>query len=516
MADDKLVVAVEGTQYTPFAYLIPDNDAARKCLASLGVRHQQSAPSDRDAKVKHQLPLYFEVAGSGHNGSWKLGKGNTRQPVDLQLCSSRSRRIKGPVLGIISIHPQSGAIMLQNVSQNHSIIYLHGNGHANVELHYQEKHILYMTRNHLRFGPLHYVLEFCVDNESVISASRTDYIRKFLYNDEPPIPLLDPLPKPTHLRIGDVILHQTVSKGAFGVVRVGISSRSGDVVACKTVYCGQRDITSVKNEITFASMIPASTVGVMPLLYTWCEHGHSPPCFDAEIEAVHLLMPYAPLDFSRAPWPEIPPATRLSLFRQLLEGLRTIHSAGIMHRDISLRNSLILSLDDSKPQAAICDFGKSKLGSTGRETALGPQVYIAPEVWRRGGYTNAIDIFSLGLTFLYTFGPLRGPVHRMDESGHKLVLEHLTSLQGQGYMPAQLGALLRSMLSWDPAERPTAEQALDHGAWREITATAPDHKRPSSESSFDSGCAAGSGRKRVQRSDGPSPESPPRSRRRGD
>lgn len=173
------------------------------------------------------------------------------------------------------------------------------------------------------------------------------------------------------------MIHRSISKGAFGVVRVGVHRRSGEVVACKTIHCRYRDVALVRNEMVLVSEIPHTAVGVVPLLCTWCEHGHSPPCFGTALEDVHLLMPFARPDFDNAPWSEIALPTRLELFRQVLEGLRNIHSAGIMHRDISPRNYLIFSFRDSTPKAAICDFGKSKKGAKGIGTSLGPPSFVA-------------------------------------------------------------------------------------------------------------------------------------------
>lgn len=147
---------------------------------------------------------------------------------------------------------------------------------------------------------------------------------------------------------------------------------------------------------------------------------------------------------------------------------------------------------------------------------------VAPEVWRREGYTNAIDIFSLGLTILYTFTQDRketGPMEK--EDGYKTVLERLASLREQGHMPDELGALICSMLSWDPIHRQTAAQALDHGAWHGVAAgagpIAPDPTiQQGSDVSSEGGAAAGSGsgtrgrEKRMRRSDGLSPDLAPR------
>ncbi|ROW13915.1 hypothetical protein VPNG_03594 [Cytospora leucostoma] len=489
MADDSVVATVERVQYRPFAYLTPDNRAARISLALLGDRHgngqslvefnplPSGAPGDAP-KSKYRLCLSPEYFGSSYESSWTLGKGSVKHPVNLQLCVTRSRLLKGPFLGIISIHPRSGAFMIQNVSQHHSIEYLE----AGVELQYQEKHVLFLTRNHLRFGKLHYILEFNRESEASFSIARASYLREPIYNDvKLPYPPLDAFPKPTHVRIGDVVIHQSISSGAFGVVRVGVHTRSGEVVACKTIHCDRRNIATVRSEIIIASET-ARFVGVVPLIKAWCEHGNALPCRNTKIEDVHLLMPYARYDFGSAPWSEISLSLRLTLFWQVLTGLSNLHSAGIMHRDISPRNSLIFSLDQSAPKAAICDFGKSKKGARGMEI--------------------------LGLTMLHTFHSWRR-ADPIDESGHEAVLKQLTSLREQGHIPEELGVLLRSMLSWDPAERPTAKQALDHGVWQGITATAPNLKRRSSGISSEGGTAAGSGGKRMRRSDGQSPESPP-------
>lgn len=253
----------------------------------------------------------------------------------------------------------------------------------------------------------------------------------------------------------------------------------------------------------------------MPLERAWCEHGQCPPCFSTKREDVHLLMPYAPYDFNNAPWSEILLPTRLALYRQVLEGLKNLHSMGIMHRDISPKNTLILSLG-AEPRAAICDFGKSKRGATGVDMCLGPPAFVAPEVWIQQGYTNAIDVFSLGLTILYTFLLDRrdaGPMKK--DSGYIAALRRLAGLREQGLIPEELGALLCSMLSWDPVDRPTAAQALDHEAWQGITDEALNPTRQQSngmspESGAGAGSGTGSGReKRMWRSDGPSPDSLP-------
>ncbi|KAF3768258.1 kinase-like protein [Cryphonectria parasitica EP155] len=348
-----------------------------------------------------------------------------------------------------------------------------------------------MTTNHLRIGPLDFVLTLAVENESAYAAARDKYMRKWYQQWDLEggggggHGRLDVLPRPEHQCIRNVVLHHIISKGAFGVVIAGVDRRSGDPIACKIIYCCDCDSGVVNNEIDIASRIPAQTFA---------------------FETVYLVMPYAPWSFDGMPWQDVPLATRLSLFRQVLEGLRNLHARGIMHRDISPRNLLVFSRQP--PHAAICDYGKSKVGTRGKLAALGPPDFTAPEVGRPEGYTSAIDIFSLGLSMLATFGPRGWTGPMSSPENHRAVLEHVIALQGR--MPDGLGALLRSMLAWDPADRPTAEQALAEQVWEQVAGAAarPGTAAAGARGGKDShghGPGGGSTAARLRRSGGMSP-----------
>lgn len=264
MADDNVEAAV---RYVPLAYFTPENHAAQKSLTLLADRHanlpnliennDKLPQSNRTAKAKYRFVLSIDNSGDSCNGSWALGKGDIRYSVDLRLCPPRSRYLIGPLLGTIHIHPESGAFLLQNKSWLGSIEYVD----AGLVLGYQEIHVLFRTRNHLRFGPLDYIFEINAESETDFSLARREYMRRYIYDSTADIEssvslmcrLLDPLPKPTQFSLGDIILHRTVSWGAFGVVRVGVHKRTGEVVVCKTITCLTRDIVYVKNEITIAS-----------------------------------------------------------------------------------------------------------------------------------------------------------------------------------------------------------------------------------------------------------------------
>lgn len=69
-----------------------------------------------------------------------------------------------------------------------------------------------------------------------------------------------------------------------------------------------------------------------------------------------------------------------------------------------------------------------------------------------------------------TFGPWARRNESPSNPGiYRLVLQHLAGLEGS--LPDGLGALLRSMLAWDPADRPSAQDALAHQVWEQVAVT---------------------------------------------
>ncbi len=91
---------------------------------------------------------------------------------------------------------------------------------------------------------------------------------------------------------------------------------------------------------------------------------------------------------------------------QLCAGLKTIHDAGIIHRDLKSRN-IMLARRNAEAQAVVMDFGLARpvaraavageSGLTVQGTLVGTPEYMAPEQFQGAGLTPAADIYALGI-----------------------------------------------------------------------------------------------------------------------
>lgn len=156
----------------------------------------------------------------------------------------------------------------------------------------------------------------------------------------------------------------------------------------------------------------------------------------------------------------------LDLFRGPLEGLVNLHHAGIMHRDIHIKNLFVMSMHPA--QAVLGDFGKAVRAERSCYAFLGPAYTVAPEVDINGikSYDNKIDVWSFGIVMLRSITNCSVPRERATTEWHDGVMQALAQLSNLKRSNRDVVNLISAMLDWDPRNRPSASEALAHPCLR--------------------------------------------------
>jgi len=153
----------------------------------------------------------------------------------------------------------------------------------------------------------------------------------------------------------------------------------------------------------------------------------------------------------------LPPRRVAATGMMLLGALASAHAAGVVHRDVKPGN-VLLTRDG---QAVLTDFGIAAVDGDPALTQTGMVVgtpgFCAPERIRGAPASPASDLWSLGAT-LYAAVEGRGP---FDGPGSPMAV--LTSIVHSDPPPARaagpLEAVIRALMSKDPAQRPDAARA---------------------------------------------------------
>ncbi len=141
----------------------------------------------------------------------------------------------------------------------------------------------------------------------------------------------------------------------------------------------------------------------------------------------------------------------ISIFRQMIAGIRAIHAVGVIHGDIK-PNNVMLDQSGSYLCLSIMDFGLARLYAS--ETTVltqgfiaGTPGYIAPELLRGAPPSQATDIFALGVLFqeVLTAG-------HPDFDGFGLSIKPSPALEAAD-VPTTFIHSVKEFLSDDPARR---------------------------------------------------------------
>lgn len=152
---------------------------------------------------------------------------------------------------------------------------------------------------------------------------------------------------------------------------------------------------------------------------------------------------------------------------EILEGLRILHSCGVVHRDLKSANILMSAPDLVKIGdlgiATVLHNHKSAFSKEMARTQIGTPLYLAPEVWKKYPYDQKCDIWSLGvllyemMTFNFPFlGRNQDDLQRRVCAGAYTIPKYVEKMYSR-----ELLAVLRHLLMVDPKDRPSVDELLD-------------------------------------------------------
>jgi serine/threonine protein kinase len=246
---------------------------------------------------------------------------------------------------------------------------------------------------------------------------------------------------------------RVIGRGAFGKVNIGLNILTGRIVAIKSFNKKNLVNESAKNKILYETNLMRGLwhPSVTKILETFeCEN------------YMLIIMEYISggnLQNFVKKRRKLCEKTAKILFRQIIQGIRYIHSRGIVHRDIKLENILL----DLNNIIKICDFGVGKLikPNTILKDQCGTPVYMAPEILKGNGYKGfPVDIWSAGVAlYIMLSGTLpfnKDKEHDLEYAILNNNIKEIKDISEEG------NNLLKNILEKDPNKRFTCNQILEH------------------------------------------------------
>ena len=253
-----------------------------------------------------------------------------------------------------------------------------------------------------------------------------------------------------------------IGQGAFGKVNLGLNILTGRVVAIKSFNKQSLDIENKKKILYETNLMKKlNHPNITKIL----------ELFESE-KYILLIMEYINggnlFSFVKKRR-KLSEKTSKFLFKQIILGIKYIHSMNIVHRDIKLENILI----DIKNNIKICDFGISKILSLKDQKLYdqcGTPMYMAPEIFlsnKEKGYDPfPIDLWSAGIAlYIMLSGTL--PFFTKGDLNNKEKYALRNSIINSNFKPIENISfealdLLNGLLRKDPKRRFKVNDVLNH------------------------------------------------------
>ena len=252
----------------------------------------------------------------------------------------------------------------------------------------------------------------------------------------------------------DYKILQVVGSGSFSTVYKAISEKDNQIVCIKQIskahYASDDDIRFLKREVKIASEMDHPFIVKMHRVFEDEDH-------------LYMVMDYFPngtlLDYVNTHG-KLGEIEAKHYFKQMLHALDYLHNnKRVTHRDLKFENFMFTDNYEIK----LIDFGFSTHFGEGNplmKTTCGSFCYVAPELFQSSSYTQAVDVWSLGV-ILYgmVFGSL--PFLGDEQSLIQKIINEPVPYPSI-FITELLKDLLSKLFEKDPEKRITVKEALNH------------------------------------------------------
>lgn len=269
-----------------------------------------------------------------------------------------------------------------------------------------------------------------------------------------------------------LVLGETLGKGTFGYVKLGIKKSTKQQFALKFLLKKNSRFNedAVRTEIECMKRVKHKNV-IRLLAHDYnCKY----PGKDGKIEdTVLMVLEYAPggdlydiLFYSG----KLNEQITKTYFLQLAEALKACHAAGVTHRDLKANNILL----DYKFRLKVTDFGLSNVYTGGniaqnrmQTTWVGTKGYQAPEMILNRPFSYKADIFSAGVVvFTLLTGHQPFKTAAASDPWYKCIAAKKAHKFWRSHPDDKLSApcmnIIESMIAYQPKERWELDQLLKH------------------------------------------------------
>jgi len=254
-------------------------------------------------------------------------------------------------------------------------------------------------------------------------------------------------------------IHKEIGRGTFSIVKEATQKATGEKYALKFIdkkFVDQEDLVLLRREIDIMKKVSHKNVLSLKEIYESKDN----------ITLVMELVTGGELFFKIVERGSYSEKDASNIIRQILDGVKYLHSLGICHRDLKPENLLVSTVDDVET-IKIADFGLSKVFAGGQqlETSCGTPDYAAPEVLLgEKAYDNSVDLWSVGvITYVLLCG--YPPFYATSQPAlfEKIIKANYNFPNPEWSVISDTAKdFIKNLLLLDPKKRLTAEQCLEH------------------------------------------------------